>query len=96
MSQKTDELVDRFAIALKAKLAKAEEKYGYEDGFLEENWEEDCQRDLLEHIFKGDPLDVAAYCAFLWHHKWPTIAIVKRAAVLCAGFSVDYAQKRNR
>lgn len=21
---------------------------------------------------KGDPLDVAAYCAFAWHHGWPT------------------------
>ena len=92
----TDELVDQFATALKEKLRKAEEKYGFEDGWLEEDWEETCQRDFLEHVFKGDPLDVAAYCAFLWYHKWPTVAFIERAAVLCARFAVQYARDQKR
>jgi hypothetical protein len=28
----------------------------------------------LEHVAKGDPRDVAAYCAFLWHHGERTAA----------------------
>lgn len=27
---------------------------------------------LAEHVAKGDPRDVAAYCAFAWHHGWST------------------------
>ncbi len=29
---------------------------------------EQCRNELVEHVKKGDPRDVAAYCAFLWHH----------------------------
>lgn len=25
-----------------------------------------------QHIAKGDPRDVAAYCAFMWWHGWST------------------------
>jgi hypothetical protein len=28
----------------------------------------------MRHIEKGDPRDVAAYCAFLWHHNESTAA----------------------
>lgn len=68
----TRDLVERFARALAEKLAKAEAKYGYTDGWLSANWEADCREALLGHIDKGDPRDVAAYCAFMWHHGWPT------------------------
>lgn len=66
----TADLVDRFAVALKDKLAKAEAKYGYTDGWLSDDWQDDLKRKLREHVFKGDPRDVAAYCAFAWHHGW--------------------------
>lgn len=65
---RTRELVDRFSRALMAKLAKAERKYGYSDGWASADWLDACRADLLRHAAKGDPLDVAAYCAFHWHH----------------------------
>lgn len=70
----TVNLVVRFARALAAKLAAAEVKYGYSDGWLSPNWMDECRAKLLEHVAKGDPIDVAAYCAFLWHHGASTAA----------------------
>lgn len=68
----TDALVDRFAVALKEKLYAAEAKYGWKNGWLKSDWRVECQHGLLRHVGKGDPLDVAAYAAFCWHHGWPT------------------------
>lgn len=64
----TINLVVRFARALAAKLAEAEVKYGYSDGWRSPDWMDECRANLIGHIAKGDPRDVAAYCAFLWHH----------------------------
>lgn len=61
-------LVERFATALAEKLYAAEQKYGYSDGWASPDWMDECRANLLEHVAKGDPRDVAAYCAFLWHH----------------------------
>jgi hypothetical protein len=61
-------LVWNFALALGNKLADAEKKYGYTDGWRSTDWMDECRTKLLEHVAKGDPRDVAAYCAFLWHH----------------------------
>lgn len=72
MNPNTSDLVDRFAVALKAKLAKAEQKYGYSDDWLKTDWKGELLESLAEHVFKGDPVDVAAYCAFAWHHGWST------------------------
>lgn len=65
---KTASLVQRFTAALAEKLAAAEKKYGYSDGWASPDWMGECRLQLREHLFKGDPRDVAAYCAFLWHH----------------------------
>ena len=65
---KTSDLVQRFAAALAEKLSAAEKKYGYSDGWASPNWMDECRQHLSAHIAKGDPRDVAAYCAFLWHH----------------------------
>lgn len=72
-----EDLVARFAKALlaKLKLARANDRSGWERN----DWEERCQQGLLGHIEKGDPRDVAAYCAFLWHHGWSTKAAPKSA-----------------
>jgi hypothetical protein len=71
---KLTDLVQRFANALLEKLEAAEVKYGYTDGWMNPDWEDECQRKLSEHIKKGDPRDVAAFCAFMWHHGWRTIS----------------------
>jgi hypothetical protein len=76
----TDELVDRFAVALKEKLNTAREKYGHDDeAWTANDWAESCQLQFLWHQNKGDPRDVAAYCAFMWHHGWSTPAAIQAA-----------------
>ena len=74
LDQNTEKLVDDFASALKAKLLASQRKYGWSDNWSAENWREACQSELLRHLGKGDPVDVAAYCAFLWFHGWPRTA----------------------
>jgi hypothetical protein len=68
----TAALVGRFATALAAKLKRAEDKYGYSDGWRSPDWRGECAAKLREHVDKGDPLDVAAFCAFQHHHAWAT------------------------
>jgi len=73
----TADLVRRFSEALAAKLAAAEKKYGYSDGWRSPDWMDECRAKLLEHVAKGDPRDVAAYCAFLWHRGEKTFVPTK-------------------
>lgn len=88
----TAELVSGFAKALAEKLRRAEQKYGYSDGWLTDDWQIECGRELMRHITKGDPLDVAAYCAFMWKRGWSTCVpgiefganAIKRAEALTA------------
>lgn len=77
MHPATADLVQRFSQALAEKLAAAEKKYGYSDGWLQSHWMDECRAKLLEHVAKGDPRDVAAYCAFLWHHGEKTFVPTK-------------------
>lgn len=65
-------LVRGFASALAEKLRRSEIKYGYGAGWLHDDWEAECKRQLAEHLAKGDPLDVAAYLAFMWRRGWST------------------------
>lgn len=57
--------VRRFAVAMAAKLEKAQLKYGYQDDWKRSEIS-DLQQDLQDHFDKGDPLDVANFCMFLW------------------------------
>ena len=68
----TVNLVWQFSSAMAEKLRKAEIKYGYNDKWKNSNWADECRNQLQRHIDKGDPLDVANYCAFLWYIKEPT------------------------
>lgn len=77
MHPATAELVTRFGDALRDKLAAAEKKYGYSDGWLSLDWMDECRKKLIDHVAKGDPRDVAAYCAFLWHHGEKTFVPTK-------------------
>ncbi|HFT3314748.1 TPA: hypothetical protein ACHV9Z_005239 [Klebsiella pneumoniae] len=67
-------LVNDFATELAEKLHKAELKYGYSDAWANNGWMTECLADFHRHIAKGDPRDVAAYCAFMWYHGWKTEA----------------------
>lgn len=68
----TRAMVFDFAKALGDKLRTAEIKYGRTDEWATQDWEAECRSKLLKHIDKGDPLDVAAYCAFMWSRGWQT------------------------
>lgn len=72
LSPDTNELIDNFARQMKVKLHKAQEKYGYNDNWKNSDWETTCKVELYRHLDKGDPIDVANYCAFMHFHKWPT------------------------
>jgi Holliday junction resolvase RusA-like endonuclease len=65
-------LVQAFAAALAEKLADAEDRYGYGTSWRAAGWMDECRAQLVAHVAKGDPRDVAAYCAFLWFHGEPT------------------------
>lgn len=68
----TADLVERFAAALALKLYEAQVKHGYTNEWKRPDWQTHCRLEMHHHIEKGDPRDVAAYCAFMWHHNWPT------------------------
>lgn len=68
----TQKLVADFCTALAEKLYKAQLKYGYDTDWKKDRWASQCQEHFHQHIAKGDPRDVAAYCAFMWHHGWST------------------------
>lgn len=91
LNPETTDLVLRFASALADKLYKAEQKYGRSTDWMKDDWYDDCLQSLWEHIEKGDPRDVAAYCAFMWYHGWVTtdydrnVQSTCRAAMLNGG-----------
>ncbi|MGK0951982.1 hypothetical protein ACRE6W_06765 [Klebsiella pneumoniae] len=68
----TQKLVTDFCTALAEKLYKAQLKYGYDTDWKQDGWPSQCQAHFHQHISKGDPRDVAAYCAFMWWHGWST------------------------
>ena len=63
-----DEAVDKFAAAMKQKLAQAREKG--RSGWQQMNPNE-LSGMLYEHVAKGDPRDVANFCMFLWNLGQP-------------------------
>ncbi|WP_260430408.1 hypothetical protein [Burkholderia stagnalis] len=71
MIHSDDAAVDRFAVAMKAKLAAACEKGR---GGWEQCDPAHLSRMLREHVEKGDPRDVANFCAFLWNLSAPITA----------------------
>lgn len=72
LSDLTIGLVLRFAQAMADKLSAAQIKHGYGDGWAETTHEwpvPECREALMAHLKKGDPVDVANFCAFLWYHQ---------------------------
>lgn len=72
LHQDTQGLMIDFCTALAEKLYKAQLKYGYDANWKQDGWASQCQAHFHQHIAKGDPRDVAAYCAFMWWHGWST------------------------
>ena len=76
----TRKLVADFATALSEKLLASQKKYGHGISWMATDWMDECRAKLREHLEKGDPRDVANYCAFLWYHKQSTTAQPASAA----------------
>jgi len=81
----TNKLIGDFADALRYKLLDAQKKYGYSNGWARTDWMDECRAKLREHVEKGDPRDVAAYCAFLWYHGESTAPSQPAAPVVADG-----------
>lgn len=82
LDPRTGLLVEAFAVALAEKLTAAQKKYGFQSHWADAGWQGDLIVQLLDHVRKGDPLDVAAYCAFAWRHGWsiaPVVPVVSGA-----------------
>lgn len=73
-----DVAIDAFAVAMKAKMARAREKG-------RAGWEQcdpaDLSRMLREHVEKGDPRDVANFCMFLWYQAASIAPAARRPAI---------------
>ncbi|SEI41673.1 hypothetical protein [Paraburkholderia diazotrophica] len=85
----TAKLVRRFARSLANKLLAAQRKYGYSNNWLRDDWMDECRAELMRHVQKGDPRDVAAYCAFLWHHDASTTPVAREPNASLTGHQVD-------
>jgi hypothetical protein len=57
-----------FAQVLFDKMVEAERKHGWKGAWKTVPTEK-LQADMVEHIQKGDPRDVAGYCMFLWFRE---------------------------
>ena len=64
-------LINDFSAALKDKLLDAQNKHGWSDDWLNIP-DYQLHLDLKQHVEKGDPRDVAIYCAFAWYHGYRT------------------------
>lgn len=71
----TQNLVADFCTALAEKLYGAQLKYGYDADWKQDGWATQCLSHFHQHIAKGAPRDVAAYCAFMWYHGWKTESV---------------------
>lgn len=69
LNTNTIKLVVDTANLMGQKLKAAQDKYGYEEGWMDREWSaEDVRKSAFEHLMKGDPLDVINYMAFMLYH----------------------------
>lgn len=62
------QLCNKFADKMYAKMIKSEEKYNFNGRWKWDYQIPKMQQALAEHVNKGDPIDVANFCAFLDYH----------------------------
>lgn len=66
----TAEMLTLFIKALGVKLRAKQDEKG--STWKQDDWRESCQAQLQKCVVDGDPIDVAAFAAFCWHHGWAT------------------------
>lgn len=74
-----DQAVDRFAATMKEKLAKSRDKGrgGWDDQSVCDV--EDLGRMLMEHVMKGDPVDIANFCMMLHERALDPVYVIRGA-----------------
>ena len=82
-----DALVAKFSAQLLRKLKISRAKHGHQDEtWMDPDWPEHLRDQIRHHLEKGDPLDVAAYCAFAWFHGWSLSSDTRFRCPACEGF----------
>jgi hypothetical protein len=77
LNVKTEDAVLAFAQALLDKARAAELKYGYGSDWTSDKWSQDNAEDeIIEHLRKGDPIDVGLLCAFFLKNGWDTKGVM--------------------
>lgn len=83
LSEGVQKQMQSFATALASKMFMAEVKFRAEHGhdfdvdeWREAHWKDQCLAGFKEHLAKGDPIDIAAYCLFMHYHGWSTTEAV--------------------
>jgi len=76
LNSETMELVLQFSAVMAKKLYKAQVEYEGRkepaEGWMNPDREQLYREQLRHHMEKGDPIDVANFCAFMWYHGWST------------------------
>jgi len=62
---------------LEEKMIRNQEKYGYSNEWLMHDWEDECRENMMSHIEKGDPKDVAIYAMFMMFRGWSTKKVIR-------------------
>lgn len=65
--------INHFAKDMYNKALLARDKYGFHPmGWACPDWQEEMQRQMAEHVLKGDPRDTGWLSTIAWYHGWST------------------------
>lgn len=79
LSTASARMLTRFFIGVVEKFLAAEEKHGWKDEWTRIGEQrEKFIAELQRHVQKGDPRDVAIYCAIAQHYGWSTNYVDER------------------
>lgn len=67
-----EKLLQQCFLEFRDKMIKNEQKHGWTNEWLTNDWENECRIELYKHIEKGDPKDVCIYGMFMVYRGWKT------------------------
>lgn len=82
------EAIQHFGKDMYNKALLARDKYDFHPmGWVYPDWQEELQRQMAEHVLKGDPRDTGWLSTIAWYHGWRTAAATPPAPVATGGAS---------
>lgn len=90
------ELLNHCRSILACKMVANQEKYGYTNEWLTQDWENECKEHLLKHLYKGDPKDVAIYAMFMIFRGWSTAPIEPAGTSKLLSEAMDWIYVKDR